>query len=201
MDTTVYIDMMQEGQGTQLRLSHIGFPTKRSARYAVEDFWKLSLENLRHWIEQKSIGNRGDYTVSPRGSVQVDIDIDASTTRVFEVLTNPEELKRYIATDPTVELEIGGRFDYGWGNDGPMKLLDLQPDKSLAYQWNNPETVVTWTLEGSDNKTHLTIAHSGFSMDKEIDGYHVGWSKYLNRIKFISEARSEFVRIVGDTTN
>jgi uncharacterized protein YndB with AHSA1/START domain len=40
-----------------------------------------------------------------------------------------------------------GAFDFGWGGGGPVKILDLDPDRELAYSWHyppdEPETVVS----------------------------------------------------------
>ena len=122
--------------------------------------------------------------------MRLDIDIDAAPEAVFETLIDPEKLKRYISGEPTVEPEVGGKYDFGWDDGGPVKVLELVANEKLSYQWeyeHEPETVVTWTLEGSGGKTRLTLVHSGFAAKRDMGDYHIGWMHFLNRIKFLTE--------------
>jgi uncharacterized protein YndB with AHSA1/START domain len=91
--------------------------------------------------------------------------------------------------DPEVEPETGGKYLYGWDH-GPTKILDVEPDKKLSFNWeweDEPDTVVTWSLEGSGGKTRLTLVHSGFAPDRNMEDYQIGWLHFINRIKSLSE--------------
>ncbi len=189
--TEVTVNFREEGAGTRIRLEHFGIPTIQPGQYAVTDFWSLSLENLRAWVERGEVGLQCDFGAIKLGDVRLEVDIDAPAEEVFSTLIDPEKLLRYIANDPVVEPVVGGRYDYGWG-DGPIKVLDLEPNKRLSHTWrfdseNEPETIVTWTLEGSGGKTRLTLVHSGFAPDRPMEDYRVGWLHYLQSIKFLSE--------------
>lgn len=189
--TTVAIDVRKKGPGTELSLVHFGLPTIQEGQYAVADFWSLSLDNLRAWVERQEIGLQCDFGEIQVGEVQLEVDIDADPSTVFETLLDPEKLALYIAPDPVVEPHVGGRYDYGWG-EGPVKILELEPDRKLSHswQWNRggePETVVSWILEGSGGKTRLTLIHSGFASDRNMEDYQIGWLDFLQRIKFLSE--------------
>lgn len=189
--TEVIVNLSEQGTGTRIRLEHFGIPTIRPGQYAVTDFWSLSMDNLRAWVERKQVGLQCDFGEVKLGDVRLEVNIEASPEEVFSTLIDPEKMSKYIANDPVVEPEVGGRYDYGWGS-GPIKILELKPNQRLAHSWqfeseDEPETIVTWTLEGSGGKTRLTLVHSGFAPERPMEDYRVGWLHYLQRIKFFSE--------------
>jgi uncharacterized protein YndB with AHSA1/START domain len=194
--TTVFIEFHEEGPSTQLNLTHFGLPARQHGQYAVADFWSLSLENLRAWVERSQVGLHCDFSAIQVGEIQLEVDIDAPAERLFQILTNPEELKKYMGENPEVEPEVGGRYSFGW-DSGPQKILDIQTDKKLSYSWeypHEPDTVVTWRLEGSGGKTRLTLVHSGFAPDRNMEDYQIGWLHFLNRIKFLAEVGEAWQR-------
>ena len=98
--------------------------------------------------------------------------------------------------NPVVEAEVGGEYSFGW-EDGPQKILDIQSNKKLSYSWeypDEPDTVVTWKLEGSAGKTRLTLVHSGFAPNRNMEDYQIGWLHFLNRIKFLAEVDAGWQR-------
>lgn len=186
------VDVRLEGQdeSTHVSLVHVGVPAPEPGEAHLADFWALSLENLRSWVERGVVGPRCDFSLAPRGDVYLSIDVTAPRQAVYDALIRPDELERYIATRAAVEPHTGGRYDFGWEKGGPIKILELVPEERLSYSWtyeDQPETVVTWTLEGSGGKTRLTLVHSGFAQDRKNGGYHAGWLKYMNRIKNLVE--------------
>lgn len=201
--STVFIEFHEEGPHTQLNLTHFGLPTRQDGQYAVADFWALSMENLRAWVERSEVGLRCDFSSIQVGEIQLDVDIDASPERLFQILTNPVDLKKYIGDNPVVEPKVGGEYSFGWGN-GPTKILDIQPDEKLSYAWEfpqEPDTVVTWRLEGSAGRTRLTLVHSGFAPGRNMEDYQIGWMHFLNRMKFLAEVGETWQKakiLVGD---
>lgn len=194
-ETTVEFSLEPQGQNTKLTLLQEGLPQRQTSQYSFADFWDVSLENLRSWAERKTVGERCDFSVPKRGNVRLSIDISAPRETVFETLVNPEQLERYIAEKATVEPRVGGRYSFGWKNDGPIKILDLVPNEKLSYSWvykDEPETVVMWTLEGSGGKTRLVLVHSGFAPDRVSEDYGTGWLGFLNRIKALVESGVEW---------
>jgi uncharacterized protein YndB with AHSA1/START domain len=106
-------------------------------------------------------------------------------------LIEPEQLSRWVGGKASVEPRVGGRYDFGWDH-GPIKILDLQPDKALEYSWNYAETgdtVVRWELEGSKGKTKITLVHSGFNEKdrKASGGYSFGWQAFLVSLRRMLE--------------
>jgi hypothetical protein len=52
----------------------------------LEDFWFLSLENLRRYLDGKPSDARVDYTQSMKGDITHILDVDADAATVFNVL-------------------------------------------------------------------------------------------------------------------
>ncbi|MEO8612607.1 MAG: SRPBCC family protein [Chloroflexota bacterium] len=157
----------------------IGFSTD-------EDFWFLSLENLRRHLDGKA-PVRCDFSQSMLGDIQHTIEIDAPPSTVFDVLIKPEQMERWIASHATVEAQVGGQYDLGWGQ--AEKILEFLPDKKLSLEgdYGDLKTVLTWTLEGSGGKTRLTLVHSGFAPDQNTGGLKTGWLNFMSWVKSISE--------------
>jgi len=190
VETRVDVHLQTQGENTRVTLGHEGVPAHEPGEANLADFWALSLENLRAWVERGVIGPRCDFSGAPYGDVRLSIDIAAPHAAVYHALLRPHELERYIATRATVEPHTDGRYDFGWEEGGPVKILELVPEERLSYSWtyeDQPETVVTWTLEGSGGRTRLTLVHSGFARNRKNGGYHGGWLKYMNRIKNLVE--------------
>jgi uncharacterized protein YndB with AHSA1/START domain len=158
----------------------------RQEEHTAEDFWFLSLENLRRHLDGK-LPVRCDYAQPMLGDIHQSVEIDAPRSAVYEALIRPEQLERWIASKGAVEPVVGGTYDIGW-NYGVLKILELVPDEKLAVEWTEGETttVLSWTLEESDGRTRLTLVHSGFAPDKP-SGLNTGWINYMSWIKSIVE--------------
>ena len=180
-------------------VAHHDVGERADGEASVSDFWVLALENLRGYVE------RGQVTASPefarsRGDVQLQVEAGAPAERVFAALTEPVELDRWIGEGASVDLELGGRYDFGWDH-GPIKILDLVPGRRLAYSWTYPdeagrvladETVVRWTLEESGGRTRIVLVHSGFAPDAQTDDYRLGWLAFLALLKNLVESGPEW---------
>ena len=174
---------------------------------AYEDFWFLSLENLRRHLDGKA-PVRCDYSQSMLGDIHHAIEIEASRESVYDTLIKPEQLDRWIANHATVEPRVGGTYDWGWGGTGtmPMKILELVPNESLKLSGihDGVENILTWTLAESNGKTRLTMVHSGFAPDKDT-GMTTGWLNFMSWVKSISEYGNDWqpaiLRISSDAVS
>lgn len=189
LDTTVDITLEVRAGNTVVVVTHDGVPRSHDiSSYTFEDFWFLSLENLRRHTDGKP-PVRCDFSKPMYGDIQHTVEIDGPHEVVFEALIKPEQLERWIASKATVEPKIGGRYDFGWNGTGPVKILELVPNEKLTYSWpeQEGETIVTWTLEESGGKTRLTLAHSGFAPARKTGGYNAGWLNFASWVKSIVE--------------
>lgn len=196
-DTHVTLQLHPKDDKTILTLHQVTLPDSPTPPLTItlEDFWFLSLENLRRYLDGKPCDVRIDYTQPMKGNISVSVDIDAPASRVFEVLTHSSELERWIATKATVEPQQGGKYSFGWGEpDGAVRIIELVPDEKLAVQWDEPTSptenrtnVLTWTLEDSGGKTHMTFTHSGFADEDDVRGIYGGWHNFMNWARSLAE--------------
>jgi uncharacterized protein YndB with AHSA1/START domain len=178
--THVVIELEEAEAGTLLKLAHDA-PERESNEVSLADFWLLSLENLRRHIEEGKSPARCDYSSTPRGSVEIRVDIDARPSEVFRALTRTEAIDRWMMASSEVEPLPGGRYRFGWEDEGPVRILDIVPDEKLSFNWqhgSDPETVVTWTLEDSGGATRLLLVHSGFG-ERDTEDFRTGWLKHI----------------------
>ncbi len=196
-DTHVDLRLVEQDHATIVSVRHHDIPRPPAEgpnRYAMEDVWFLSLENLRRHIHGCDVV-RCDFTRQSIGQVTHTIEIDGPRDAVWSALIDPSQLNRWIASDARVEPTRGGNWDLGWGDVGQFEILSIEPKESLAVSWSEAgkKTVVTWTLEESGGKTRLTIVHSGFAPDRPVDEYDVGWLQYLVSIKSLVEFGIEWL--------
>lgn len=184
----VAVTLAPRNDGTLVVVRHV-IPTDHVIAVPnVEDFWFLSLENLRRHLDGRSDVVRCDFSAIRGGDIGHSVLIDGSRDEVFGALMRPEQLERWIASRATVEPMVGGRYELGWEQGGPVKILELVPNERLATTWPAEiETVVTWTLEDSGGKTRLTLVHSGFAPDQPTGGLDAGWLNFLSWIKSLVE--------------
>lgn len=189
-ETSVEIELVERDGATRVTVSHNGIPERRVNETNYHDVWETALINLQSWVETGTVGLLADYTRIPVDAVELTIDIDASTADVFAAISEPAQLDRYVAHAARVEPRVGGVIDFGWGNGGPKRILEIVPNERLAYSWNHNDphdTVVTWTLEGSGGRTRLTLVHSGFSDDHKPNSQYTGWTAFMNDIRLVAE--------------
>lgn len=188
-ETDVLLALRPHAGGTDVVVRHSGIAF--DTPWLLEMFWSVALENLRAWVERREEGLRHDLTTEQLGGLTQVLDIAATPETVFAALIEPAQLVRYLADDPVVEPEVGGRIDFGWHDDGPYRILTLDPPHRLDYAWRfgdgTPDSLVSWQLTGTAGRTRLTLVHTGFAADRNTAGYAFGWLDYLNRIRFMCE--------------
>ena len=193
MDSSVQIAVRAEGDGAVATVRHTATAPGADPGALMTDFWCLSLQNLRGWIEHEDVAWRPDYSSFPVHEVRLSLRADASVEDVFAALTEPEQLNRWIAESATVEPVAGGVFDFGWPDEWgrPLKILEIDAPTRLVLDWaDGPEarSVVTWELEGSDGATRITLVHNGFDGEGTHEDYYGGWADFLVRLKYMVEA-------------
>ncbi len=196
-DTTADIVLAPSTCGTTVKLRHDA-PRRGATEISIADFWLLSFENLRRFLEEGTAPVLCDYSAVPRGGAELVVDIEASPEAVFRALTRPSDLDRWMTAKSTVEPVVGGRMSFGWPAEGPVRILSIVPNEKLSYSWahaNDPETVVTWTLEPPNARrtaTRLTLVHSGFG-DRDTEDFRTGWLKHVVWMKALVERGDSWV--------
>ena len=208
--STVDITMAPDDGGTVVTVVHTGVPASGSAdATALSCFWHVSLANLAAQCEGLPTMPPFDFSVPAQGDALVRTVIDVGVDEVFACLLDPSQLDKWANGDSSatpaqagtsdrikggaksvVEPEVGGRYEFGWPDRGPIKVLELEPGKVFAYSWRqpgSPDTVVRWSLRSSRGSTFFTLVHSGFDNDQVAEAFRQGWPGYLVEIKRILE--------------
>ena len=131
-------------------------------------------------------------------SIQKSIVVDANSETAFHTISNEKELQKWWVDVPKLEKLVGGvvlfRFlkensemlDKDFVIEG--KVLEIIPNQKLSYTWkpvddpDYPNTVVTWTIESENNKTKVTVLHSGVANTKDYSHLNDGWEYFMNRL-------------------
>jgi uncharacterized protein YndB with AHSA1/START domain len=193
--TRVTFRLYQQANGTILTMRHAADGEQGEEHIVFEDFWYLSLENLRRYLDGKPSDARVDFTNPMRGTIRHETEIDASPERVWDVLTDPDELNRWIATNANIHLEKDGVYGLGWTQDGvdygASKILDVVPREKLSLELppmpGQSPTVVTWEMKENNGKTWLTFTHSGFDADADVSDLYTGWRSFVNWARSVAE--------------
>ena len=178
--------------GSTVELHH-ALPRGRSRREgAMADFWAGSLERLKAWVEKRVRGFLADYGSPASHALTISMEVKAPAADVFRALVDPAQVERYLAMPgkASIDPRAGGRYDIGWEEGGPVRILQFEPGARLAYAWrykDEPHTVATWTVEPAGRAAKLTLVHAGFDDASRHEAYFMGWAFFLNRIKLLVE--------------
>ncbi len=174
---------------TALTLIHQREEQKEPEPFTLEDFWFVHLENLRRYIDGKSCEARVDFSRPMTGDIKHSLASTASPETIFNVLTRPKLMERWIANQARIELKPGGEYDLGWGIEG-IRVVDFAENQGLTISWqmgDEAPTRATWRLERIAGTTRIRFDHSGFSPDFPNNGIWIGWLNYLNWIRSVAE--------------
>lgn len=144
-------------------------------------------------------------------TVKSTITIDAPVSLVWDALVNPEKTKVYMFGCETVsDWQIGSELLWRGNYEGKEmvfvkgKILNIEPEKFLKYTVIDPFAAypdvsenylnVTYELEGTGNKTTLTVSQDGFETAaegekryKDVYNNGEGWNPILVEIKKLAE--------------
>ncbi|MEI8066328.1 MAG: TIGR03086 family metal-binding protein [Actinomycetes bacterium] len=113
------------------------------------------------------------------------------THAAFELVTQPERLRRWKTVAARIDLQVGG--DYRWtitpGHSAMGSVLELEAGKRMIFSWGwegsadlpPGASTVTITLEPTTGGTNLRLVHDGLNAEQEV-GHGEGWSHYLDRL-------------------
>jgi len=201
LDGTVTLTLNSSGSATSLHILHQGtgsiLDTCENTEFAMLDFWRLSIGNLRSYLKtgkaalRPSFENKGER-------VAMSIEIDAPPAAVYRALTDPGQMDKWISTAATVEPRAGGTYNYGWkfgdppAHCGPRRILAIEPGRIIEHDWDHakePTTRVRWELtEIAPGRTRVDLTHIRPAEDDSTrGGYLAGWSAFLHMLKQFGE--------------
>jgi len=116
-------------------------------------------------------------------SVIVEREIPFPPEKIWRALTQPHLIAEWLMKNdfqPTVGHGFTLRGDWG---SVDCRVLEIEPNKTLAYTWDamGLKSTVTWTLTATGSGTHLRMEQAGFQPDQQ-QAYHgakYGWQKFF----------------------
>jgi uncharacterized protein YndB with AHSA1/START domain len=132
------------------------------------------------------------------------ININASTARVWEALTNPELIKIYFfGTECISEWKNGSPILYkgiyeGKAYEDKGNILDIEKEKFILYNyWSSFSktedipanySVIKYELSADKNETTFTITQAGFKTQETHDHSATNWGYVMDGLKKMLEA-------------
>ena len=120
--------------------------------------------------------------------------IEATPERVFNALTQQDEIAHWWTNDLSAKPEVGSLAEFCFTQWGAgiiqFEIAELDQGKKVRWltrqgrpQWTG--TSVTWQLTPIHNETRLLFTHDGFAQSDEVykQGVHENWQYYLNSLK------------------
>ncbi|MCK6479327.1 MAG: SRPBCC domain-containing protein [Planctomycetes bacterium] len=128
-------------------------------------------------------------------SVVQSIRIAAPPGRVYEALTRPEELARWLCRTARFTDEAAGALEIGFGSlSFPLVFLERVPGRRVVAAWGCGRGVgdrLTVDLEPHGEGTLVRLRHEGFDGGEagrgEWAGAHEGWAFYLCNLLCVLE--------------
>ena len=130
------------------------------------------------------------------GFILASVQVAASPTRVFQALASPEVCQWWVrpgvfdTREWTGDVRAGGRWRAsGMARGRPYTLegefREVDPPRKLVHTWQaagppGTATVVTYRLEPVDDRTRITLRHTGFAAPEVCSNTCLGWETSLD---------------------
>lgn len=126
-----------------------------------------------------------------------EIFIDAPPEVVFELLTDPVKMLRWMGVAADIDPRPGGiyRLDPNGRDVIRGKYLEVVPNSRVVFTWGYEEsghkvpagsTLVEIELEPRGKGTFVRLTHRDLPQEMR-EGHEIGWSHYLSRLKSVAE--------------
>lgn len=102
------------------------------------------------------------------------LQIQKPIEEVFEAIVNPEKMTKYFISESSGRMETGKELTWEFGDfpgKFPVKIIEVQPDKSVSFIWDE-ETVVNIILEEQPDKSTVVKVTEG---EKELNEKNLKW--------------------------
>jgi uncharacterized protein (TIGR03086 family) len=180
------VEARQQGRFRYYRLVPEGMAALRAA---LDAFWTdelIQLATAPPPVHPRSIRREKGHAMAEK-SVVVPLGADET----FELLTDPERLRRWQAVTARVDLRAGGEYRFTMipGHTAAGTFTEIEPGKRLVYTfgWEGDAdlppgaSTVTVTLEPAEGGTRVILVHEGLT-DEQAAGHAEGWQHYFERL-------------------
>lgn len=120
---------------------------------------------------------------------------DAPVKKVWEAITNKDQMKQWYFDVPAFKAEVGAEFQFtGTGTEGEQflhlcKVTEVETERKLTYSWRyegyGGNSFVTFELFPEGEKTRLKLTHAGletFPSDTSSfakENFAMGWTELI----------------------
>jgi uncharacterized protein YndB with AHSA1/START domain len=133
------------------------------------------------------------------GVIEQEVRTEAPIERVWQVITDPAQVRRWFGSTAEVDLRPGGRLQFGWDGHGPFHgvVERVEPPHEFTYRWvhdagvpvggESVETRVCFSLSDVDGGTPVRLVESGFADEGHYKENAEGWTAELSElVAFVS---------------
>ena len=129
--------------------------------------------------------------------VKISVKVNAPLDKVWNAITNKEQMKNWYFDVPDFEPKIGNNFSFYGGDENEeyhhfCEIVDLIPNEKLKYSWTYPEiskekTLVKWELKPENEGTIVTLTHKGLEAFEhlgenfKIHSFRKGWEDIVGK--------------------
>jgi uncharacterized protein YndB with AHSA1/START domain len=136
-------------------------------------------------------------------TMETSISINADASKVWDALTKPEKIKKYLmGTNVKTDWKEGSPITYEGEYNGktykdkgmikkiePAKILQTTYWSSMGGKEDKPENynLVTYRLNEKDGKTVVTLSQDNINSEKEKEHVTENWKSVLQGLKNVVE--------------
>jgi uncharacterized protein YndB with AHSA1/START domain len=132
-------------------------------------------------------------------TIRLQVFVHGTLKKVFEALSQPQRLTRWIVDGATLSPRKGGRYAYTW-KDGPThtgNVMEFVRGRRIVLTWHWPgqehlgTTRLKMSVEPREGGTVVKFIHSGFRTKGRwgdlYDGAIRGWTYFMMNLKSVLE--------------
>ena len=126
-------------------------------------------------------------------AVVIERTFNAAVARVWEALTDADEMRVWYFDLKEFKPEVGFEFEFTVEHEGTRyhhlcKITEVIPQKKIAYTWRyageEGESLVTFELFADGDKTRLKLTHEGLETFPKLPAYartnfEKGWTEII----------------------
>jgi uncharacterized protein YndB with AHSA1/START domain len=110
---------------------------------------------------------------------------DATPEEVWDAVTEPESIRRWLFAEAVVEPRVGGVFQLVWSDEESAggAVLSWEPPSLLEVEWNEGEsrTILRIEIVASNGGAVLVLDHRNLTVDIAV-GLGAGWHSHLEAL-------------------
>ncbi len=127
--------------------------------------------------------------------VIIEAKVNAGVHKVWEALTDNNEMKKWYFPIPEFRPEVGFHFQFEGGSENKIyihlcEVAEVVPQKKLSYSWRYKDypgnSLVSFELFPDENKTSVKVTHQGLesfpkSSDFSKESFRNGWTAIIGK--------------------